>query len=114
MIDGTDAVQIAIAMFPVSLVVIIIFAGYMVQIPTLAYWIRVWGPNISFLRFGFQALVRNELDNNDKLVYGRKYIEMLGFQHYSARQCAPVELVFAGVFAVALLCALKYVSFEER
>eukprot|EP01035_Chromulina_nebulosa_P017867 gene17867-23483_t len=106
--------QSAISGFPVALFFTITFAGYIIFLPSFPAWLSTWAPYISFMRFSFQALVDNEFSNNSELPLGQEYINMLGFNDYTAEQCAPVPIVFALFFATALLVALKYINFEER
>jgi len=106
--------QSAISGFPVALFFTITFAGYIIFLPSFPAWLSTWAPYISFMRFSFQALVNNEFSNNSNLPLGQEYINMLGFDDYTAEQCAPVPIIFALFFATALLIALKYINFEER
>lgn len=62
-------------------------------IPEFPVFLRAWAPYISFLRFAFQALALNELEDNSKLPYGQQYIDTLGFDDFSKGQCIPIMLV---------------------
>lgn len=110
----SPSAQSAISGFPVALFFTITFAGYMIFIPTFPDWLSSWAPYISFMRFSFQALVLNEFNDNSALPYSQEYINSLGFQDYTASQCAPVPLVFLVVFAALLLLALRSINYEER
>ena len=106
--------QTAISGFPVALFFTITFAGYMIFIPTFPDWLSAWAPYISFLRFSFQALVLNEFNDNSDLPLSQVYIDALGFNDYTASQCAPVPIIFLLMFAGLLLVGLRHVNYEER
>ena len=55
--------QAAITLFPATLFFFISFTGYIIQIPALPEWLSKV-PDVSFLRWGFQALVINEFEDN--------------------------------------------------
>lgn len=106
--------QAAISLFPVALFFTVAFAGYIVYIPEFDKWLRVWAPYGSFMRWGFQALVLNELADNGDLPDGQSYIDNLGFESYSKNHCISIIPVFSIAFALVLLCTLKYINFEKR
>lgn len=106
--------QAAINFFPVSLFISVAFAGYVVYIPSFPTWLRAWVPYISFMRWGFQALVLNEFSGNPNLIYSQYYIDEMGFDTYSRDECIPILIIFVALFASIVLTALKYVNFEER
>eukprot|EP00339_Tiarina_fusa_P028192 CAMPEP_0117059962 /NCGR_PEP_ID=MMETSP0472-20121206/41684_1 /TAXON_ID=693140 ORGANISM="Tiarina fusus, Strain LIS" /NCGR_SAMPLE_ID=MMETSP0472 /ASSEMBLY_ACC=CAM_ASM_000603 /LENGTH=147 /DNA_ID=CAMNT_0004777939 /DNA_START=32 /DNA_END=475 /DNA_ORIENTATION=- len=108
--------QAAINIFPVSLFAAVIFAGYIIFIPEFPTWLEAWGPYVSFMRFGFQAMVLNELVGNPDLsAYSNQFIEDLGFDDYSREECLSIiPVVFFLTFCFGILLALKYVNWEER
>jgi ABC-type multidrug transport system ATPase subunit len=107
--------QAAINIFPVSLFFCIIFAGYVIFIPEFPAWLESWGPYVSFMRFGFQAMVLNELVGNEDLAsYSQQFIEDLGFEDYTREECLSIVPIFFLSFWVGILVALKYVNWEER
>jgi ABC-type multidrug transport system permease subunit len=107
---GVQAVQL----FPVALFSAVVFAGYIVYIPTFPDWLRVWAPYVSFVRYSFQALVLNEFSGNTDLENTEYWINELGFDTFTRDECWPVVLFFAFFFAGSTLAALKFVNFEER
>jgi ABC-type multidrug transport system ATPase subunit len=107
--------QAAINIFPVSLFAAVIFAGYIIFIPEFPTWLEAWGPYVSFMRFGFQAMVLNELVGNPDLsAYSNQFIEDLGFDDFSREECLSIIPVFFLTFCFGILLALKYVNWEER
>jgi ABC-type multidrug transport system ATPase subunit len=107
--------QAAINIFPVSLFFTVIFAGYIIFIPEFPSWLESWGPWVSFMRFGFQAMVLNELSGNEDLSeYSGYFIENLGFDDFSREECLSIIPVFFLSFATLVLVGLKYVNWEER
>ncbi|CAM9157731.1 unnamed protein product [Ectocarpus fasciculatus] len=107
---GAQAVQ----MFPVALFSAVVFAGYIVYIPTFPDWLRAWAPYISFVRYAFQSLVLNELAGNDDIDNTEYYIDEMGFGSMARDDCWPIVILFAFFFAGTTLVALKYVNYEER
>ena len=110
----SSSVESAINYFPISLMFSMAFSGYIVYIPKLPLWYRSWAPCLSFLRWGFQALVLNEMVENKSLRYGSLYVQQLGFDKFNKYQCIPYMLIFMIFSAIALLLMLKYVNFERR
>mmetsp|Transcript_1087 Transcript_1087/g.1754 ORF Transcript_1087/g.1754 Transcript_1087/m.1754 type:complete len:1273 (+) Transcript_1087:64-3882(+) len=106
--------QAAINFFPVSLFITVVFAGFIVYIPTFPLWLRCWAPYVSFMRFAFQAMVLNEFSGNEDLENSDYFIDELGFDSYSRDYCLSVIPIFTAFFAAAVLIALKYVNWEER
>ena len=107
--------QSAINIFPVSLFFSVIFAGYIIFIPEFPGWLEAWGPYVSFMRFGFQAMVLNEMNGNPDLSeYSGYFIESLGFDDYSREECLSIIPIFFLSFALGVLGALKYINWEER
>jgi hypothetical protein len=67
------------------------------------------------MRFGFQAMVLNELVGNPDLsAYSNQFIEDLGFDDFSREECLSIIPVFFLTFCFGILLALKYVNWEER
>lgn len=110
----SHSTQVAVSLFPVVLFFSVAFAGYIVYIPNFPDWLGVWAPYVSFMRFAFQALALNELQQNDKLPVAQQYVDLLGFDSLSKGECLPVLLVFLGFYAVLSYLAIKYLSFEHR
>jgi len=107
--------QAAINFFPVSLFFGVTFAGYIIYIPEFPEWLGSWGPYLSFMRFGFQALVLNEfVGNNDLNEFRVELVDNLGFDGYTRDYCLSVIPIFTITMALIVLAALKYVNWEER
>lgn len=106
--------QIAINYFPVSLFITIAFGGYIVYIPSFPYWLRVWAPYLSFVRYAFQALVLNELSGNSDLHSSDYIINELGFDTIGRDDCIAYMLIFLGLFLGLVLAALHFINFEQR
>jgi hypothetical protein len=104
----------AITILPIAYFFCIALSGFLVYLPTLPVWLSVWAPYCSYVRWGFQALVLNEFENNTFLSDATTYIEVLGFQSFSKYQCADRILIFTLSFALLLLFALKFISYEKR
>lgn len=104
----------AISNMSVFLFLNIIFSGYVIFIDDLPTWLGSWVPYISFYRYSFQAVVRNEFDNNDDLPLGDAYVENVGFNTLSKEECFSYLLILMFVYAAAGLLALKFRNFEER
>ena len=106
--------EMALTITPLFLLIIILFAGFLVAIPAFPAWLVYWGPYISFMRWAFQGLVLNEFDGNTHLPLGSQYISMLGFQDQSKGDCAAILVGFIVGMCLSVLIALKYVNFEKR
>jgi ABC-type multidrug transport system permease subunit len=111
---GSPTGQSAINLFPVSLFATVVFAGFIVYIPTFPVWLRCWAPYISVMRWGFQALVLNEFSGNDDLVNSEYFINELGFQKYDRDYCIGVIPIFITILASLCLIFLKFLNWEER
>merc|ERR1719223_1642287 len=106
--------QAAISFFPVALFFSVAFAGYIVYIPEFDRWIRCWAPYLSFMRWGFQAMVINEFQDNGSLPQGQEYINNLGFNTFTKQHCLSMIPCFTMFFSSALLVCLRHINFEER
>lgn len=105
---------IAISSMSVFFFLNIAFAGYIIFIDELDPWLGAWLPYISFFRYSFQALIRNEFDNNPDLPLGAVYIDNLGFESLTKETCFSLQILMLITYAVSGLLALKYLNFEER
>ena len=106
--------QMALTITPLFLLIIILFAGFIVAIPAFPAWLAYWGPYISFMRWAYQGLVLNEFDGNTDLPLGSQYISMQGFQDQSKEDCAAILFGFIVGMCLSVLMALKYINFEKR
>ena len=110
----SESSEMALTLTPLFLLVIILFAGFLVAVPNFPDWLGYWGPYISFMRWAFQGLVLNEFENNSDLPLGSQYISNLGFQNQSKGDCAAIIVGFVAGMCSFVLLALKYVNFEKR
>mmetsp|Transcript_8051 Transcript_8051/g.7131 ORF Transcript_8051/g.7131 Transcript_8051/m.7131 type:complete len:102 (+) Transcript_8051:514-819(+) len=62
----------------ISILPFLIFGGLLVNLNTVPVWIR-WLGYISPIRFSAEALLRNELENNDNYPGGEEVLENLGY-----------------------------------
>jgi ABC-type multidrug transport system permease subunit len=106
--------EVALGYFPAPFAFNLLYAGYLVFIPAMEDWQKVWMPYLSYFRFAFQGLVLNEFQNNDDLPDSHFFIQRLGFNFISVEGCAGVLLIFLGFFAVTYYLAIRFVDFEER
>lgn len=106
--------MVAIASYPIALFINLTFAGYIIYLPSFPEYLSSWGPYITFMRFSFQTLVLNELQDNPDLPYAQSYIDGLGFDTMSKSQTLPIIVVFLVVYGLAVLLSLKFVSYENR
>lgn len=113
MASVSSSANIAISLYPIALFFTITFAGFMLYLPSIPVYLAVWGPNISFLRYAYQALVLNELENNAYLSseMTQTYISNLGFDGYDKWFCLIILFVFTICFAIGSLGALKYINY---
>lgn len=105
---------VALSYFPIVLLTNLLYAGYMVFLPTMADWQSSWLPYLSFCRYAFQGLVLNELQHNGDLPESHSYIQQLGFDTISVQGCVGALLLCVVLSAGALYLALAYVDFDER
>ena len=96
------------------LIVNILYAGYLMPIPSMPDWQGSWIPYVVFFRFGFQGMVLNEMSGNDALAFHSVYIDNLGFNDYSVTECGWILVLFLVLQAVAFLVVLYFVDFEQR
>jgi len=104
----------AISVMSVFLFLNIMFSGYVIFIDDLPSWLGTWVPYVSFYRYSFQALVRNEFDSNDDLPLGDVYVENIGFQYLGKEECFSYLLILMFGYAAFGQLALKFKNFEER
>jgi len=106
--------EMALTLTPLLILVIILFAGFLVYVNAFSEWLGYWGPYISFIRYAFQGLVLNEFYDNHNLIYGQNYIDLLGFGDISKESCGAIMVGFVAGMGLAVFVALKYVNFEKR
>lgn len=104
----------AISLYLVCLFWVIAFSGFLVFLPEFAYWLRCWAPDLSYLRWGFQGLVLNELKDNSALPLGPIYIDSLGFGNYNQEHCVSLIPIFAIAMSILSCTALHFLNFERR
>eukprot|EP00638_Chattonella_subsalsa_P014221 CAMPEP_0117811108 /NCGR_PEP_ID=MMETSP0948-20121206/21917_1 /TAXON_ID=44440 /ORGANISM="Chattonella subsalsa, Strain CCMP2191" /LENGTH=136 /DNA_ID=CAMNT_0005647611 /DNA_START=286 /DNA_END=692 /DNA_ORIENTATION=+ len=81
--------QVALTVFPLLMFFSIAFSGFVVQLPSLPVYLKGWAPAISIMRWAFQAVLVNELDENPKAFPHDEtegwisYFEMFGFGSFS-------------------------------
>ena len=109
-----SSAQTAIQLFPIVFLFQITFSGFIIFIPTFPLWLRAWGPYISYIRFGYQTLVVNELDGNNQVNYSQEYLNMMGFESLSISQCWPIIFIFDAIFVIGAIVCLKYMNYEKR
>jgi hypothetical protein len=69
----------AIRTFTISILINCLFTGYFQYLPDMQWFLKDWLPHLSFLRWAYQALVINELQNDDQLTNSQYYLDTLGF-----------------------------------
>ena len=92
----------------------IMFAGYIIFIDDMAEFLGTWAPFVSFYRYSFQALVRNEFDDNSDLPLGSVYVDNMGFDSLDKETCFSILLVMLLFYATSGFLALRFINFEER
>ena len=110
----SSSAMTAASLYLIFIFWMISFSGFLVFIPEFSYWLRVWAPYTSYLRWCFQGLVLNEFDGNDSLPLGQIYINNLGFSSFSHEHCVSMLPVFLGIMCVLTVSALHFISFERR
>jgi len=118
--------QTAVAVFPASLFIFVLFAGFIVRLPSLPSWIGAWCPDASFARWAFQGLVINELDGNARVSYKdlpavyyspnpyQTMVSNLGFQGYSKWFTVPILLSNMVLFRGLTYLSLIFINHESR
>ena len=110
----SSSIQVSLSLFPIVLGLNILYAGYLVYIPNMPGVEGTWLPYIFYLRYAFQGLVLNELQNNDDLTESHSYISELDFDTISVSGCTAIILIFLGCFAISYYVALRFINFEQR
>ena len=80
----------------------------------MQYWLRDWLPDLSFVRWGYQALLLNEFVENPNLPDATYYIGLFGFNSVDAGQALAIELIFIAFYASLVCLILMRVNFEKR
>lgn len=106
--------QAAITMLPIAFFLAIAGCGYLVYLPLLPVYLGSWVPYVSYVRWGFQALILNEFVGNDALPNYQDYIDFLGFDTHDKEFCGDMVFIFTGLFATLLYVTLKFKSYEKR
>lgn len=109
----SSSAQVAVSLFPVSLFFCTAFEGFIVYIPAFPPWLG-WLSFASYLRYGFQALVLNEFDDNNDLPLSSSYIGLLGFESLSKYQCANYLWIFVVLGMGVAYAMLRFMNFEKR
>ena len=116
--------QTAVALFPATLFFFIAFGGFIAPLPNLPNWLGCWAPEVSFVRWSYQALIINEFDGNPTNIWPTKleyqhnpmfyFLQNLGFNGYSKWYSVPVLLLNCVVLRSMTYYVLKYVNHEKR
>ena len=104
----------AITILPIAYFFAIALSGFIVYISQLTVALRVWAPYVSYMRWGYQALILNEMQGNANLPNGQDYINNLSFNTFSKHHCLGMVGVFTAFFSISLLLVLRFVNFEKR
>ena len=105
--------QAAMSYFPIALFFSVAFAGFIVYLPQFPNWLS-WGPDITFMRYAFQALTLNEFVDNGDLPDENYYIDNLGFNDLTKGECVPILLVFLGAYWLISLLTMRFINWEQR
>lgn len=105
--------QAAMSYFPIALFFSVAFAGFIVYIPQFPNWLS-WGPDITFMRYAFQALTLNEFVDNSDLPDENYYVNNLGFEDLTKDECVPILFAFLGAYWLLSLVTLKFINWEQR
>lgn len=105
--------EVAMSLFPILMFFALAFEGFIIYVPEFPFWSQ-WATYVSYLRYSFQALVLNEFEDNPELPLSPLYLNELGFDSISKRDCAGYLWIFVGMHAVMAFFALKYVNFIKR
>lgn len=109
-----SSTEAALSYFPATLFFNMMYAGYMIYIPSMPDWQGKWLPYLSFYRFAFQGMVLNEFQDNSDLPDSHYYINQLGFDFISIGGCAGILFLFLLFYSVVMYLALRYIDFEKR
>lgn len=117
--------QIAVSVFPAALFLVVVFAGFVVRLPSLPDWLGSWAPMASFARWAFQGLVINEFEGNAGIDYYeiipagmpdpyKLFIENFGFQGYTKWDTLPILAICLAVLWLGSYLPIRLISFEKR
>ncbi len=84
----------ATRLFTICTLVSVLFTGYFQYVPDMQGWLTHWAPHLSFLRWGYQALVINELQSDDSLTNAQYYLDMLQFNEVTMGVCVLILFLF--------------------
>lgn len=105
--------QVAMSIFPVLMFFVLAFEGFIIYLPQYPAW-SSWATYVSYLRYSYQALILNEFQDNPDLPLSQVYIDELGFNTWSKRQCGSIIWVFVLCHAAVAFLVLKYVNYIKR
>lgn len=108
-----SSIELALAIYIVFLFTSIIYAGGLIYLTELDHWQRDWIPYLNFLRYGLQALMLNQFDNNSDYP-GRSVLlsDNLAFDTITLRGCIGISIIFLFSFAILSYLALRYINFD--
>lgn len=99
----TGSAQVAIALYPISFVVLVQFAGFLINLRSIPPgWI--WGPYVSFARWALQGLMVAHWSLYGRA--GRAVIAAFAFDGLLPSTCAWILFAFIGGFAAVSLWKL--------
>lgn len=110
---ASPSTEIAMSCFPVALFFATAFEGFIVYLPEFPPWLG-WATNFSYLRFAFQALVRNEFQGNSKLPLQSLYVDILGFDELGSASCAGYLWIFLVVHTLASWMCVAWLRHDKR
>lgn len=117
--------QIAVSVFPAALFLVVVFAGFVVRLPSLPDWLGSWAPMASFARWAFQGLVINEFEGNANIDYYeiipsrvqdpyKLFIENFGFEGYTKWDTLPILAICLAILWLGCYLPIRLISFEKR
>ena len=98
----------AIKMYTLFVLMSALYAGYFQYLPHLQSWCKGWVPYLSFMRWGYQALIINELNNDDKLTNSQYYLDQLQFNEVSLAASIGILFGFACFYLIVLVLVVWY------
>ena len=117
--------QIAVSVFPAALFLVVVFAGFVVRLPSLPEWLGSWAPTASFARWAFQGMVINEFQGNPVINYYeiipmrvedpyKLFIENFGFEGYTKWDTLPILAICLAALWLVCYFPIRFISFEKR
>jgi ATP-binding cassette subfamily G (WHITE) protein 2 len=110
-----STMDIANAVVPTILAIMLFLSGFLIRIPSIPVYLR-WLTWIDLLKYSWGGLMVNQFENNLEATLGQGTGSVLNYYDLTLNKWAYLGIVIGFFFAWAVLCwfALTFVNHQRR